>query len=112
MKCVIDVFQIPETEGRAGMAAIVDVDNNLDLDKLAVGLKEHLASYAIPIFLRVMKSVPLTGTFKLKKRELQEDGFNINKIKDNLYFFNSKSGKYEIMTETVYTDIITNKIRV
>lgn len=94
------------------MVAIVDSEDNLNLDMFSKGLKEHLPSYAIPIFLRVMKSVPLTGTFKLKKRELQDEGFDLQKVKDHLYYYNGKSGKYLRLSKDIYDDIITNKIRV
>lgn len=94
------------------MAAIVDTEDNLNIDALSSALKDHLPSYAIPIFLRVMKSVPLTGTFKLKKRELQEDGFDLQKINDHLFYYNGKTGKYLRLSKDIYEDIITNKIRV
>ena len=38
--------QIPGTEGRAGMAAILDPNGDLDLTELAKGIKEQLPSFA------------------------------------------------------------------
>lgn len=54
-------LQIPNVEGRAGMAAIVDPDNKLDFASLVDGMKKSLPVYARPLFLRVMKSLPMTG---------------------------------------------------
>lgn len=43
------------------MAAIVDSENKLDLDALAEGMRKSLPVYARPLFLRAMKSLPMTG---------------------------------------------------
>lgn len=93
------------------MAAIVDPTDSLDKELLCKKLKENLPSYAFPIFLRVMKSVPLTGTYKLKKVDLQKDGYNVNEIEDKLYFYNAKLNKYEQLTKEIYDNIISGKVR-
>ncbi|CAG9764412.1 unnamed protein product [Ceutorhynchus assimilis] len=109
---VVYGVQIPGTEGRAGMAAIVDSDNNLDLEKLASGLRSKLPGYAIPMFLRIMDSLPMTGTFKLKKVELQKEGFDYYAIKDHrLYFYNAKVAEYEGLTQEIYDDIVNGKMK-
>lgn len=93
------------------MAAIVDTTDSLDKDELCKKMKENLPSYALPIFLRVMKSVPLTGTYKLKKVDLQKDGYDINRIEDKVYFYNAKLNKYEPLTKEIYGNIISGKVR-
>lgn len=81
----ISRFQVPETEGKAGMAAIVDPEHKLDIENLAAGIKGSLPPYARPVFIRIMAALPMTGTFKLKKRDLQLEGYNITKITDPIY---------------------------
>ncbi|XP_060518623.1 long-chain fatty acid transport protein 4-like [Cylas formicarius] len=104
--------QIPGTEGRAGMAAIVDPQNTLDLDQLSKGVKSKLPAYAIPMFLRVLDSAPLTGTFKLKKVDLQREGYDVSLVKDHrLYFYNAKLASYSPLTGDVYADIISGKMK-
>lgn len=93
------------------MAAIVDPTDSLDKELLCKRMKENLPSYALPLFLRVMKSVPLTGTFKLKKVDLQRDGYDVNKVEDKLYFYNGKLNKYEPLTKEIYDSIINGKLR-
>ena len=44
------------------MAAIVDNENNLDINKLSEGVKKSLPSYARPLFVRVLPEMELTGT--------------------------------------------------
>lgn len=47
--------------GRAGMAAINDPDNRLNLTTLAAGLAKSLPSYARPLFIRVLEKIDMTG---------------------------------------------------
>jgi len=46
----------------------------------------------------------------LKKLDLQKDGYDIGRIKDQVYYCNSK-GIYQEMTIEAYTDIVSGKIR-
>jgi hypothetical protein len=54
--------------------------------------------------------VSLTGTFKMKKLDLQRDGIDPEQIKDKLYYLN-KSEAYECLTEEIYNQILSGKIR-
>lgn len=108
---VVYGVEIPNVEGRAGMAAIVDADNKLDLDALVDGMRKSLPVYARPLFLRVMKSLPMTGTYKLKKKDLVNDSYDPANIEDALYFFDGTANKFVTLTPALYQDIITNKIR-
>ena len=51
--------EVPGQEGRAGMAAIMASD--LDLDRLAVHLRENLPGYAKPLFIRLSREFEYTG---------------------------------------------------
>ncbi|PSN39833.1 Long-chain fatty acid transport protein 4 [Blattella germanica] len=107
---VVYGVEIQGMEGRAGMVAILDEDNTLDLSTLAQGVKRALPVYARPQFVRILRKLDLTGTFKLKKKDLQADGFDPVKIKDKLYYLDS-TGSYEALTEEAYNHICTGKIR-
>ncbi|XP_076231493.1 long-chain fatty acid transport protein 4 [Calliopsis andreniformis] len=98
--------QVPGMEGRAGMAAIVDPDSLLDFKALAEGLEKSLPSYARPIFLRIVKELEITGTFKLKKVHLQKEGFDPSKIQDKMYFLSGNKEYIEITPE-LYQEIIS-----
>lgn len=93
------------------MVAVVDNGKKLNTADLCKGLKNNLPSYAIPIFLRVVDSISLTGTFKLKKTDLQKEGYNINEIKDKVYILDPKEVNYVELTETIYNDVITGKLK-
>lgn len=49
-------------EGRAGMAAIADPHGQLDPNSMYQELQKVLASYARPIFLRLLPQMDTTGT--------------------------------------------------
>ncbi|KAK9295155.1 hypothetical protein QLX08_010436 [Tetragonisca angustula] len=100
--------QVPGMEGRAGMAAIVDPDSLLDFKALAEGLEKALPAYARPIFLRIVKELEITGTFKLKKMNLQKEGFDPSKIQDKMYFL-SGNKEYVEITPELYQEIITGR---
>jgi len=104
--------KIDGTDGRAGMAALV-LENveGFNFAGLAAYLRKHLQSYAIPLFLRIKTEMELTSTFKQKKVELREEGFNINKVKDLVYWLNPSTQTYEPLTPTKYNEIISAKAR-
>lgn len=108
--CVVYGIEVPETEGRAGMAAIVDPNNEIDLDQLATGIRASLPAYARPIFIRVLKELPMTGTFKMKKVDLVSMGFDINRTTDRIYFLHA-DGKYRIFTKQDYDDVMNGRMR-
>lgn len=58
---VVYGVEIKGQEGRAGMAAVLDPENSLDLDSLAEGIKKELPSYARPIFVRTLRKLDMTG---------------------------------------------------
>lgn len=103
--------EIPGTEGRAGMVSMVHDYSSLDMDLLFQSLRKNLPSYAIPLFIRFKTALPLTATYKLQKYELKNEGFNINIIKDTVYFYNQVQGKYVLLTTELYSDIINGKMR-
>ena len=110
---VVYGVKVPGTEGRAGMAAIVDEDNKgIDLVGLLQQLKEHLPVYARPIFLRIVDSVTVTGTFKLQKNKLREEGYDINAAKDKLLYFDVKAGKYLELDEEKYAKFTAGEMNI
>ena len=74
---------IPGHDGKAGMAAL-ETGSGFTL----AGLKPHLArlpAYARPLFLRLVPSLAVTETFKQKKQQLAEEGFDPARTNDLLY---------------------------
>ncbi|XP_041368916.1 long-chain fatty acid transport protein 4-like [Gigantopelta aegis] len=108
---VVYGVEVPGCEGRAGMATIVDVKGTVDLQQLNTSFKRALPVYARPVFVRLAQEVNTTGTFKLVKTDLREEGFNPNATKDRIFYMNHKSGEYEPVTPEVFSGINSGKIR-
>lgn len=90
------------------MAAINDPDNKLNLTTLASGLAKSLPTYARPLFIRVLDKIDITGTYKLKKHEYQQQGYDITQVKDKIYFLSK--GTYVELDESLYNDIVSKKL--
>jgi acyl-CoA synthetase (AMP-forming)/AMP-acid ligase II len=75
---VVYGVEVPKTDGRAGMAAITPSCANEDFDFAAFlhYVREHLPAYAVPLFLRMRAEQEVTGTFKHRKVELKNSGFD------------------------------------
>jgi fatty-acyl-CoA synthase len=86
--------QVPGTDGRAGMAAVVLAgDRDFDGKSLAQTVYEHLPSYAVPLFVRVVDSLEQTSTFKSKKVDLRDQGYDSD-IEDPLYVLKGREEGY------------------
>ncbi|WP_071872349.1 long-chain-acyl-CoA synthetase [Atopomonas hussainii] len=72
--------EIPNTNGRCGMAAIgLAAGKQADAafcQALLAHLQNELPVYAIPLFLRIQTQLQTTGTFKYQKTDLKRAGFN------------------------------------
>jgi solute carrier family 27 fatty acid transporter 1/4 len=97
--------EVPGCEGRAGMAAIVDPENDVAMEELFPTLVDHLPSYAIPLFIRKIKEPYLTGTKKFQKVKMRNEGFDIGAISDPLYFLHPKHKSYVLLTEEVCAEL-------
>ncbi|XP_045250129.2 long-chain fatty acid transport protein 6 isoform X1 [Macaca fascicularis] len=99
-------------EGRAGMASIILKPNkSLDLEKVYEQVVTSLPAYACPRFLRIQEKMEATGTFKLLKYRLVEEGFNPLKISEPLYFMDNLKKSYVPLTRELYDQIMLGEIK-
>src|SRR5215831_1501339 len=102
--------EVPGTEGRAGMAALV-IDEHFDLDELRRELLERLPEYARPVFLRIVSSMELTGTFKLRKQELVREGYDPARVGDALYMDDATRDAYVRLDVALYQRLQAGELR-
>jgi len=95
--CNVYGVAIPGADGRAGMAAITLADgvDTLDLPRLAAYLDHELPSYAVPVFIRIQPEIDVTGTFKMVKGDLREQGYDIDAFDDPVYVLAPGSDAYQ-----------------
>ena len=106
---IIDVavygVPVPGTEGRAGMAALV-VGPEFELAGFRHELAGKLPDYARPVFLRIVSALEVTGTFKLRKQELAEQGYDPARTGDPIYFEAASKDRYERLDPVLHQRII------
>ena len=107
---VVYGVQVPGTDGRAGMAALV-VDDSFDLSAFRRDVAERLPAYARPVFLRLLSALDSTGTFKPKKHELLQAGFDPGRVADPVFVDDSGAGCYVRIDSTRHADLLTGRIR-
>ncbi|TFG28194.1 MAG: long-chain-acyl-CoA synthetase [Promethearchaeota archaeon] len=102
---------IPNTEGKAGMAAIkLDPAIKFNLDEFSQFILDVLPKYSIPIYIRIIKKVETTtSSFKIIKTTLCKEGYDIDKIKDTIYFWDSGAKNYVPFTDSIYWEIKQGK---
>lgn len=94
--------QVPDHEGRAGMAAIVMQDGHeFDPQAFYDLTEERVPRYAAPQFVRVSAAADMTTTFKLRKVDLQRQGYDPEACQDPLFIRNDKLGTYQPYSQAV-----------
>ena len=112
-QAVVYGVQVPDADGRAGMAALtlrVPLAE-FDLQALADTLVQQLPAYAIPLFLRVREEHEITGTFKNRKVELKSEGFDPAVVSDPLFYFAGKGAGYRVLDAGVLAQIRDGSLR-
>lgn len=94
--------QVPEHEGRAGMAAIV-MQPGCQFDPVAFYelTTAKVPNYAAPQFVRVSKTADMTSTYKLRKIDLQKQGYDPVACDEPVYVRNDKLGCYLKYSDSV-----------
>ena len=86
---------VPGHEGRAGMAAVLmQPGRQFDPQAFFTFASERLPHYAVPVFVRVSAMADMTSTFKLRKIDLQRQGYNPALFDDPLYVKDDQAGSY------------------
>ncbi|PCK07163.1 MAG: long-chain-acyl-CoA synthetase [Alteromonadaceae bacterium] len=105
--------EIPNTNGRAGMASItpnIGVES-FNFKDFYLHVKNTMPHYAAPVFIRMKATMDTTSTFKYKKTDLKEEAFNIAKTSDPIYAALPGSTEYTPITQKVFDEIMEGEYR-
>ena len=101
---------IPNTDGKCGMMAITGIDKEkFSFQEFFNFAKERLPSYAIPIFIRLVDEMVVTSTFKHMKVEYRKEAYDINVVKDPIYYRDHTLTTYLPLDKQAYEDILSGK---
>jgi fatty-acyl-CoA synthase len=108
---VVYGVSVPGADGRAGTAALV-VNADFDLAAFRAEVASRLPPYARPVFLRILSTLEATGTFKPRKQDLMQAGFDPSRVSDPLYFDDARSQCYVPVDAALYAAISDGTIRI
>jgi fatty-acyl-CoA synthase len=109
-EAVVYGVEVPGFDGRAGMVAIVS-DGALDLDGFRHHLATRLPDYACPIFIRLIRAIETTETFKPKKQDLVRVGFDPNETTDPLFVNLRETDAFVPLDAGLFERIRSGRIR-
>ena len=78
---------------------------------LAAHLDAELPAYAAPLFVRLLGEVETTGTFKYKKADLKQAGYDPAKVDGPLYVRLPGSKSFEPLSHEIHADIKQQRYR-
>ena len=114
-EAVVYGVEIPNTNGRAGMASITAVEGQCfeeqDFCTFVEEFKKMLPNYAVPQFLRIQKQMETTGTFKYSKNKLKEEAYNPAASDEAVYVLLPNESSYTLISEEIYQNIQQGKYR-
>lgn len=112
-QAVVYGVAVPGTDGKAGMAAIKLADGaRFDGTSLAKHLRDHLPGYAVPLFVRLIDEVEQTSTFKSRKVDLREQGYDTAQVSDPLYALAGQDEGYVPFYDEYPAQVAGGEVRV
>jgi fatty-acyl-CoA synthase len=110
--CAVFGVAVPGADGKAGMAAIVlEPEASLDGEVLFHALEGALPNYARPAFVRIQQQADVTGTFKLRKVELQEQAYDLAACPDPILYRDETERAYRPLDNKTAARIQRGDIR-
>ncbi|OAN41459.1 long-chain-acyl-CoA synthetase FadD6 [Mycolicibacterium iranicum] len=111
--------EVPDTGGKAGMAAIQLKDGkDFDGKALANAAFDKLPGYAVPLFVRVVEELAHTSTFKSQKGDLRKEGYGGSsgegddddvKVEDPIYVLSGRDEGYVEFYEEYLVEVKDGK---
>ena len=98
--------KVPKSEGRAGMVAFKCALHDFNWDEVSSFVANNIPTYAQPIFVRIIEELETTGTFKLKKNDLREEAYHLDKVKGNQVFIKKPGQSNYVPLERDYYEVI------
>ena len=108
---VVYGVSVPGADGRAGTAALV-VNADFDLAAFRAEVASRLPPYARPVFLRILATLEATSTFKPRKQDLMQAGFDPSRMTDPLYFDDARAQRYVPVDAALHAAIADGTIRI
>lgn len=112
-EAIVYGVEIPNTNGRAGMASLKLSKplKDVNFKEVLSHLKQSLPAYAVPVFLSVNEDVKLTGTFKHVKGPLKDMGYDVGKNTQPVYVCLPNADSYVLLTTALQQEVDSGQYR-
>lgn len=114
-ECAVYGVEVPGMPGRAGMATLVLAPERDDVRRDPEPVRAHLdatlPAYAVPVFLRIADRLTTTGTFKHRKAELRDEGYDPGRVRDPLFVRLPDRAAYVPLTPALHDRIRQGALR-
>ena len=81
----------------------------LDVDSLAAHVSRELPAFARPFFLRIQPEIEVTGTYKMVKGDLREEGYDLAKVHDPMFVLLPGGKTYQPLTPEIASKIASGQ---
>ncbi|KAI8096747.1 uncharacterized protein BX664DRAFT_370392 [Halteromyces radiatus] len=103
---------VPHHDGRVGVSAVnIQKGQKLDFKDLYQYLYRKLPKYAIPVFIRIVPAMELTGTFKQQKVQYRNQGIDLTKVPKDQPIYWLRGDTYVPFTMEDQQSIIDGKVK-
>src|SRR5262245_16944672 len=103
---------VPGADGRAGMVSLTLAKTEpFDGRAFYAHAVSALPGYAMPVFVRIEGEAEVTGTFKLRKVELQQEGYDPAKVRDPLWVRDDAARSYVPLDAARFARIQAGELR-
>lgn len=110
--CAVYGVAVAGHDGKAGMAALhLSEHETFDLDRLSNHLVDNLPPHARPVFIRLRREADMTGTFKIRKVDLVQEGLTPRDINEPVYLFDADAGCYRELDAKTREAILEGRLR-
>lgn len=85
--------ELPHHDGRAGCVALILSEEPSErlMGDLARHVRERLPRFAVPVFLRLVSGMELTGTNKQQKAVVRKEGVDTDIVNDDIWWLKGES---------------------
>lgn len=112
LEAVVYGVQVPNTDGRAGMASLILAQGKkFNPTSFYQHIKQLLPDYAVPLFVRLGDHHEVTGTFKIKKNQLKQQGFKPLHEHDAIYVLIDRALGYQRLDHSTLNAIEQGQVR-
>jgi len=109
IEAVVYGVEVPNADGRAGMVSLIlNQDKPFNPQLFYENLRKRLPDYAVPLFVRLRKLAAYhetTGTFKIKKTELKQQGYKPEGDNDTVFVLLDRSLGYQPLNPQILAEI-------